>query len=114
MQFTPVPESKALLEDLLSLLRRGLEEPIHFFPDSSYEYAEHKLNKSGSDQSALAKAGLKWRGGDSPKKFTKVESDDPYYDLCFRRMNPLDEEFKKIALKVFEPILAYSKEIALE
>ena len=113
MQFTPVPESKALLEDLLSLFRCGLEEPIHFYPDTSYEYAEHKLNKSGSDQSALAKAGLKWRGGDSLKKYTQAESDDPYYDLCFRRMDPLDDEFKKIALTVFEPILEHSKEVIL-
>jgi len=113
IQFKPVPESKALLEDLLGLLWWGLEEPIHFYPDTSYEYAEHKLNKSGSDQAALAKAGLKWRGSDSPKKFTKVESDDPYYDLCFRRMDPLDEEFKKIALKVFTPLIANSREVIL-
>ena len=113
LQFKPVPESKALLEDLLNLFRWGLEEPIHFYPDTSHEYAEHKLNASGSDQSALAKAGLKWRGGDSPKKHSQVESDDSYYDLCFRRMDPLDDEFKKIALTVFEPLFAYSKEIIL-
>ena len=113
MQFTPVPESKAFIEDLLNLFRWGLEEPIHFYPDTSHEYAEHKRNTSGSDQSALARAGLKWQGGDSPKKHSPVESDDPYYDLCFRRLDPLDDAFKKIALKVFEPILAHSKEIVL-
>jgi exodeoxyribonuclease V gamma subunit len=113
LQFKPVSESKALLEDLLNLFRWGLEEPIHFYPDTSHEYAEHKLNASGSEQSALAKAGLKWRGGDSPKKHSQVESDDSYYDLCFRRMDPLDDEFKKIALTVFEPLFAYSKEIIL-
>jgi len=113
LQFKPVPESKALLEDLLNLFRWGLEEPIHFYPDTSHEYAEHKLNASGSEQSALAKAGLKWRGGDSPKKHSQVESNDSYYDLCFRRMDPLDDEFKKIALTVFEPLFAYSKEIIL-
>jgi len=113
LQFTPVPDSKAFIEDLLNLFRWGLEEPIHFYPDTSHEYAEHKLNRSGSDQSALARAGLKWRGEDSPKKHSPVESDDPYYDLCFRRMDPLDDEFKKIALKVFEPLFAYSKEILL-
>jgi exodeoxyribonuclease V gamma subunit len=90
-----------------------LEEPIHFYPDTSHEYAEHKRNTSGSDQSALARAGLKWQGGDLPKKHSPVESDDPYYDLCFRRLDPLDDAFKKIALKVFEPILAHSKEIVL-
>ncbi|MGD9300262.1 MAG: exodeoxyribonuclease V subunit gamma [Desulfobacterales bacterium] len=113
LQFKPVPESNGLLADLLNLLRRGVEKPLHFFPESSYEYAEHLLNKSASDSAALAKAGLKWRGGNSSKKFTFVESDDPYYDLCFRRADPLDDEFKKIAVKVFEPLIAYSREIIL-
>jgi len=113
LQFEPVPKSKTFIEDLLGLFRWGLEEPIHFYPDTSHEYAEHKLNKSGSDQAALAKAGLKWRGPDTPKKHAPAESDDPYYDLCFRRMDPLDERFREIALKVFEPILAYSREISL-
>jgi len=114
MQFEAVPESKGLLEDLLNLFRSGLEGPIHFYPESSWQYADHILNKSGSEQSALIKAGLKWRGGDSPQKYARAESDDPYYDLCFRRMDPLDDEFKKIALKVFKPLIAYSKEIRLE
>ena len=113
MQFAPVPASKALLEDLLNLFREGLEQPIHFFPDTSHAYAEQKLYKSASDQSALAKAGLKWRGGDSPQKYTRVESDDPYYDLCFRRTDPLDDGFEKMALTVFEPLIAHSREIIL-
>ncbi len=114
VQFMPVPESTAVLEDLLDLFRCGLEEPIHFFPDTSREYAEHKLNTSLSDQSALARAERKWRSGDSFQKYSQAESEDPYYDLCFRRVDPLDDEFKKIALTVFEPIFAFSKEIRLE
>jgi len=113
IQFGAVPESKDLLEDLLNLFRRGLEGPLHFFPEASWQYAEYKLNKAGSEQSALAKAGLKWRGPDSPQKYARAESDNPYYDLCFRRMDPLDDEFKKIALKVFTPLFAYSKEFIL-
>jgi exodeoxyribonuclease V gamma subunit len=112
-QFGAVPESKNLLEDLLNLFRRGLEGPLHFYPEASRQYAEYKLNKSDSEQSALAKAGLKWFGPDSPQKYARAESDNPYYDLCFRRMDPLDDEFKKIALKVFTPLFAYSKEIIL-
>jgi len=113
IQFGPVPESKALIETLLNLFRSGLEEPIHFFPESSHEYSQQKLIKSLSDQAALAKAGQKWRGGNPPRKFTKAESDDRYYDLCFRRVDPLDDGFRKIALLVFTPILEYSREIVL-
>jgi exodeoxyribonuclease V gamma subunit len=114
IQFGPVPESNALIENLLNLFRCGLEEPIHFFPETSHEYAQQKLIKSLSDQSALAKAGQKWRGGDPPGKYTKAESDDRYYDLCFRWMDPLDDEFRKIALTVFEPLFGHSEEIRLE
>ena len=113
IQFGPVAESNALLEDLLSLFRSGLEEPIHFFPETAHEYAHQKLIKSLSDQSALAKAGQKWRGGDPPRKYTKAESDDRYYDLCFRWIDPLDDGFRKMALTVFEPLFGHSKEIVL-
>ena len=113
LQFTPVPDSKGLLANLLNLFQWGLEAPIHFFPATAYEYAARKLNKAGSDQAALAKAKLKWRGGESSRKYTPVESDDPYYDLCFRRKDPLDDEFKEIAMTVFQPILMNSKEIVL-
>ncbi len=113
IQFGPVPESKGVLENLLNLFRCGLEEPIHFFPETSHEYAQQKLIKSLSDQSALAKAGQKWRGGDPPGKYTKAEFDDRYYDLCFRRMDPLDDAFVKMALAVFEPLFGNSEEIIL-
>ena len=113
IQFGSVPECKPLLENLLNLFRSGLEEPIHFFPETSHEYARQKLIKSLSDQAALAKADQKWQGGNSPRKFTHAESDDRYYDLCFRRKDPLDDEFSKIALMVFEPLFEHSREIVL-
>jgi exodeoxyribonuclease V gamma subunit len=114
IQFGPVHESKGLLENLLNLFRRGLEKPIHFFPKTSHEYAQQKLIKSLSDQSALAKADHMWRGGDPPGKYTKAEFDDRYYDLCFRRLDPLDDEFTKMALAVFEPLFGHSEDIRLE
>jgi exodeoxyribonuclease V gamma subunit len=113
MRFGPVTEVKALLEGLVNLYRQGLEQPIHFFPDTSHEYADYKLNRSVSGQGALEKAGLKWRGVDSPRKYNRIESDDPYYDLCFRRLDPLDETFTKTALAVFEPLFGHSEEIIL-
>jgi exodeoxyribonuclease V gamma subunit len=113
VQFDPVPESKQFLQELLGLFRRGLTEPIHFFPDTSFEYVVQKLNPSASDQLALIKAKKKWQGGNSTKKYFQAESEDPYYDLCFRHLDPLDDEFTKIAMKVFEPLIANSKEIIL-
>ncbi len=114
LRFGPLEQSQALLEELLKLFRRGLEKPIHFFPNTSYEYAVQKLNKSLSDQAALAKAGQKWSGGDPPGKYTRAESEDRYYDLCFRHSDPLDDEFEKTALTVFKPLLEHCEEIRLE
>ncbi len=113
MTFDPVPAKRALLEDLLNLYRRGLEKPIHFYPDTSYAYAWHKLIKSASDQSALAKAAEKWQGNERSRQYSTPESEDPYYDQCFRRMDALDDEFREIALMVFTPIIANSREILL-
>jgi exodeoxyribonuclease V gamma subunit len=112
VQFDRVSGSRRILQDLLELFRRGLEQPIHFFPDSSYEYAEHLLKKAASQQAALNKAGRKWIASEFAK-YAKGESEDPYYDLCFRQSEPLDEEFKEIAVAVFSPLLAHAREIIL-
>jgi exodeoxyribonuclease V gamma subunit len=112
LQFEPLTDSLPFLEILLVLFRQGLEEPIRFFPNSSYEYAEQLLKKATSEPSALSKARKKWVGSDFAK-YAKGESTDPYYDLCFRRLDPLDDTFKDIALQVFEPMLAHSREIKL-
>ena len=112
VRFDWVPDSQRILEDLLDLFCEGLMRPIHFFPDSSFEYAEHVLNKTASRPAALKKAERKWRG--SPfARYAKGESDDPYYDLCFRHSEPLDEIFEDIAVRVFSPLLAHCREIIL-
>jgi exodeoxyribonuclease V gamma subunit len=112
VQFEPVADGIGIIEDLLALLHRGLEQPIHFFPDSSYEYAVHLLQKAASKQAALNKARRRWNGSDFAK-FSRGESEDSYYDLCFRSADPLDESFKKIAVSVFSPLLACAREIML-
>jgi len=109
VKFEPLNDSRPILEALLGILRRGLEEPLHFFPRASYEYAEQLLRKATPEPSALFKARKKWVGSD----FAQGESLDPYYDLCFRRLDPIDENFKDIALQVFTPLLVNSREISL-
>jgi len=55
IQFEPVADGLPLLEDLLTLFRRGLEQSIHFFLRSSYEYADQLLKKVASESAALAR-----------------------------------------------------------
>jgi exodeoxyribonuclease V gamma subunit len=113
VQFDPVIDPAPILDSLLAILRRGLTEPIRFFPKSSFEYAEKLLIKSASDASALRSAGRKWLGSNFAKN-AQGESQDPYYNLCFRHLDPFDEDFKKLALTIFEPLLAHRREIKIE
>jgi exodeoxyribonuclease V gamma subunit len=112
IQFGPLTDSLPILESLLRIYRQGLEIPIHFFPKSSFEYAEQVLRKSKPETAALLRAKKKWVGSEFAKT-AKGESEDPYYDLCFRQFDPLDEQFQKVAIQVFEPLLAHSREIKL-
>jgi exodeoxyribonuclease V gamma subunit len=112
VQFDRVTDSGPILQDLLGLFDQGLVRPIRFFPNSSYEYAEHLLNNAATEPAALNKAKRKWRG--SPfTDYATGESNDPYYDLCFRQSEPLDEVFEDIAVRVFSPLLAHCREIVL-
>ena len=86
--------------------------PIHFFPDSSFLYAEYLLERSRSGQFALSKARKKWFGNDVVD-YPKGEFEDPYYNLCFRGLDPIDEAFKKNAVSIFEPLLQHRTEILL-
>lgn len=108
-EFGRVNNSKDILEHLLTLYWQGLSLPLHFFPESSFEYAQRNLEKGQTEQVALNAAKRKWVGSD----FARGESEDPYYDLCFRTVDPLDREFQSIAKDVFAPLLTHCTEIIL-
>jgi exodeoxyribonuclease V gamma subunit len=61
-----------------------------------------------SKQVPIAVARLKWEG--HPFSGAPGECGDPYFDLCFRNTDPLDEEFQQTARAVFEPLLSTLKE----
>jgi len=94
------------------LFRQGLETPLHFFPNSSYEYAEQLLRKSAPESTALSRAARIWVGSDF-SKYNRGESNDPYYSLCFRHSSPLDTDFQINAVKIFKPLLDKSRDIQI-
>jgi exodeoxyribonuclease V gamma subunit len=100
VQFEPPAESLPLLETLLDIYRQGSKIPIHFFPMSSFEYADSVLRKSKPESIALMQAKKKW-GGSGFAKHARPESQDPYYDLCFRQFDPLDKQFRELSITVF-------------
>ncbi len=91
----------SILSDLTELFFKGLEKPLHFFPLSSYTYAESIVRKAMPLGKAFNNALKAWKS----TEFMKKESKELHYDFCFSCVNPLNAEFKEVALKVFLPIL---------
>ena len=102
-QFRPVDQPRQFLTDLLNTFKAGLEKPLHLFPTTSLEYVQQQQINGKSEKMALAMARRKWSGDD----FSRGESDDSYFDLCFKMTDPLDASFAKVSHAVFGPLLAY-------
>ena len=85
------------------MFKGGLEKPLHFFPGSSLEYVQQEQLKSKSKITALIQARKKWQGSGD---YARGESDDPYYNICFKMTDPLDQAFEDVSNAVFGPLLA--------
>ncbi|HEY1581930.1 MAG TPA: hypothetical protein VGF73_02390, partial [Chthoniobacterales bacterium] len=105
----PNEDPRTLLAELLDFYWRGLCEPLPFFPRSSYAFAERTVHPTRGS-SPLEKAQKAW--GDSPQARENdfglgPEREDDYFDLAFRNVaDPLGQEFRDIAMAIFEPALA--------
>jgi exodeoxyribonuclease V gamma subunit len=106
--FEPVEKGKEILEGLLDIYWEGLMRPLPFFPESSRDYGEDVLVRGRSPEEALVKARSTWRGGD----YSRGEGEDPYSQLCFRAIDPLETEFQELALRIFEPLLEHCGKMA--
>jgi len=108
-EFTHVSNAFDILKYLLNFYWKGISEPLHFFPVSSFEYVSTILLKNRIQPAALKAAQRKWSGSD----FSRGESENPYFERCFSKNNPLDEEFEEISMKIFSPLLDHCREIML-
>jgi exodeoxyribonuclease V gamma subunit len=91
----PIDDAKARLEALVRLYRRGLTEPLHFFPRSAWEYA--------CNAGDLNKAAGTWQGHPS----RRGEKDHPSYRLALRGVvDPLAQQFEECAQAVLVPLRA--------
>jgi len=104
--FTPVSNGHMILKTLLAIFWEGMAEPIHFFPASSYAYAEQVILYSRKREAGLKSAEKKWINERSWS-----ESADPYIAFCFEGLNPLDNRFETLAESVFSPIMAHLHEM---
>ncbi len=87
----------AILTDLLRIYRRGLCEPVHFFPKSAWAFVE--------GDGSLSKATGVWQ---VTKDRPYGEASDAAYRLALRgRATPLNDEFAELAAAVFDPLRAH-------
>ena len=105
--FGPVPGAATILEDLLGVYRRGLQEPLPFFPECSRVFFERLADPSGDEPQALTAARRHWLGSD----YAPGESENAYHRLCFGDRDPLQDDFKRLAVAVFQPLFEHGREI---
>ena len=107
----PLEGASETLAELLDLYWKGLTQPLKFFPQTAWAYAEAALKQEsgGSKQDPAGVARRSWEGN----LFQRMpgECEDAYFDLCFRNVDPLDEEFQQTARAVFEPLLSALEEV---
>jgi exodeoxyribonuclease V gamma subunit len=103
LAFEPIPGGEKSLEDLVLIFEKGLVKPVHFFPDTSLAYARAVIERNTSREAAVAAARRVWQ---TDGERWGGESDDAYYRRCFEGQDPLDEEFRDLALTVFAPLFA--------
>ncbi|MDM8561212.1 exodeoxyribonuclease V subunit gamma [Candidatus Parabeggiatoa sp. HSG14] len=108
--FKPVDNSHAILQELIAYYWQGLIQPLSFFPESSLTFVE-AMSNGKIEEDAFYQAKSAWRGND----FTRGESEEEYYQLCFgskEENTPLDnKQFKIVAKQFFEPLLEHRQSL---
>jgi exodeoxyribonuclease V gamma subunit len=106
--FRPVANASEVFHQLLNYFWEGLREPLPFFPQSAYAFAEQR-HQGRKEEDALYAARKAWEG----ERQSRGEVDDPYCQLNWGRVDALDERFRALALAVFGPLLEHEEELEL-
>jgi exodeoxyribonuclease V gamma subunit len=100
--FERIAECEPILANLLAIYRRGLEEPLPFFPALSLDYFAAAQR---DPVKALAKARREWVGSDH----APGPAADPSLELCFGHGEPIDAEFAALSAAVFGPLFEHGR-----
>jgi exodeoxyribonuclease V gamma subunit len=108
--FSPLENGKDILHALLEKYLEGLSKPLHFFPTSSWAYAESYFYDKDKQElkKALEAAKKAWQGDEFNNR--KGEGQDPYFKLCFGNVEPFDLTFQQDASDILKPLLQWAKQ----
>jgi len=98
-------DAQGALLNLLEMYWRGMRMPLHFFPETAWDYVG-RLLKGKAPEDALESARSKWLS-----QYGVPEGQDPYYRLCFGKADPLDGEFRELADAIMRPLLGRLEEL---
>jgi exodeoxyribonuclease V gamma subunit len=97
----PLDNPHKHLHEILTLYWNGLQKPLHFFPITSWCYAENTLIKNRPEEYVRDETVKKWYGND----YSRGEKDNSYYRFCFGATLPLDAAFEQNSRTVFSPLI---------
>jgi exodeoxyribonuclease V gamma subunit len=83
-----------------------MRAPLHFYPGSSWAYAESLLIKGNAEVAENA-ALSKWQGND----YFPGERDRPYHRLLLPGDTLLDDDFRATSLVVFKPLIEHLESV---
>ncbi|MDO3376664.1 exodeoxyribonuclease V subunit gamma [Geoalkalibacter halelectricus] len=99
-------QAQAWLRDVLELYARGQCRALHFFPESGAAFAA-KVRAEQPVESALEAARKVWHGSEQ----RRGESDDPWLRYSLRGAEPFTEEFCRLTLRIYAPLLSGLEEV---
>lgn len=111
-ELEPIDDPLSPLTQLCQLLSAGMQQPLHFFPIASCDFARARGSASKPPEHAWSRA---------QRAFEDERARDPYLQRFYAgcRLSELSgaspgKSFEELALQVFGPILAHSRKAATE
>lgn len=102
-EFSPLDNSRDILEHLLQLYWQGLSYPLPFYTKTAYEYAHARLLQGKPKKAALKAAYGILQGN----RYYPGEIEEPYMNFYFDAPVPLTERFEHTALAFFKPLFEH-------
>ena len=92
MTLAPIDNAAGILTDLLELYAEGMQRPLPFFPQTSWDFLEEGMGKAEKSWLGDIRIGI------------PGESNDPAVSICFADQEPFGGEFCQIAERIYAPM----------